>query len=120
MPRAARLRQRGARVMFRAMWGAGTGARGLSFPAFVAATFVHGWVLGLLTVLRGSRMVHSPGWLMMTSGWGYILVMLVPIGCGIVVVRLAARLAVRGWGSAGVGLALLGLAGAVGGLLFGT
>jgi len=82
-------------------------------------TFLGGWLLGLLVVLQLGRLYRLPGW-MLVSGCGYLALMLVPIGAGIAFTHLAARLARRGWGEAGVVLVLLGISALVGGLLLGT
>jgi hypothetical protein len=87
-----------------------------SFPHLVAGTFLFGWTAGLLVVLKCWHLVHAPRWLMVT-GAGYVAFMLLPILCGVGVVRLASRLVGRGWGATPFRFLALGLCGLVAGLM---
>jgi hypothetical protein len=86
------------------------------FLAFVTGTFLFGWVMGVLLVLKAWRLVHAPRW-MMVSGAGYVTFMLIPIICGFLVARLCSWLISRGWGGMPVGFLALGLCALLAGVL---
>lgn len=91
----------------------------LSRQGRVAAYFLFGWVLGLVTLLAIPHVFHLPRWVLV-SGWGYIVTMLGPVGFGTVVTLGIVALERRAWGAVGVAFVLLGLAMSVAGLfLFG-
>jgi hypothetical protein len=90
--------------------------RSLSFPAFLAGTFVFGWLLGLAIVFKLWHLAHAPRW-MIFSGLGYVSLMLPPAISGFAVAWSMIRLAARGWGRASLGFAGVGAAGLVAGLL---
>jgi len=82
----------------------------------VTATFVFGWVAGLVVVLKLWQLAQAPRW-MMWSGTGYVSLMLVPAASGFVVARLARRLVARGWGGTPLRMAAVGVLGLLAGLL---
>lgn len=84
--------------------------------AFVAGTFLFGWLLGLAVVLKMWHLAHAPRW-MIVSGVGYVSLMLPPTITGFALAWCAGRLARRGWGPASLSLAGAGAAGLVAGLL---
>jgi len=90
--------------------------RSFPFPAFVAGTFLFGWVAGLAIVLKLWHLAHAPRWFVI-SGVGYVTLMLPPTIAGFALAWCAGRLAARGWGPASLGLAGAGIAGLVAGLL---
>ena len=87
-----------------------------SFAAFLAATFIFGWLLGLAMVFKLWQLSHAPRW-MIFSGVGYVSLMLPPAISGFAVAWSMVRLAARGWGRASLGLAGVGAVGLVAGLL---
>ena len=88
----------------------------LSFSAFVAATFLFGWVAGLAIVFKFWHVANAPRW-MIFSGTGYVTFMLAPTIIGFVFARSVGRLAARGWGGVSLGLLAVGAVGVVAGLL---
>jgi len=90
--------------------------RNFPFPAFVAGTFLFGWVAGLAIVLKLWHLAHAPRWFVV-SGVGYVTLMLPPTIVGFALAWCAGRLAARGVGPASLGLAGAGIAGLVAGLL---
>jgi hypothetical protein len=90
--------------------------RASSFAAFLAATFVFGWLLGLAIVFKLWHLAQAPRW-MMFSGVGYVSLMLPPALTGFAMAWSMVRLAARGWGRASLGLAGAGAVGLVAGLL---
>jgi hypothetical protein len=86
------------------------------FSTFVAGTFLFGWVLGLVSVLKLWNLSHAPRW-MIVSGVGYVTLMVPPALIGFVFAWFAGRLAARGWGRASLALAGAGVTGLVAGLL---
>ena len=89
---------------------------GSPFAALVAATFLFGWVAGLVVVFKLWHLAHAPRW-MLLSGVGYVTLMLPPAITGFALAWTAGRLAMRGWGPASLGLAGAGVLGLVAGLL---
>jgi hypothetical protein len=87
-----------------------------SFAAFVAATFLFGWVSGLLLVLKSWHLFHATRWLMV-SGAGYVTLMLIPIMCGFACARIAGHLVCRGWSGAPLRVLALGVCGLVAGVM---
>ena len=87
-----------------------------SFAAFLAATFIFGWLLGLAIVFKLWQLSHEPRW-MIFSGVGYVSMMLPPAISGFAMTWSMVRLAARGWGRASLGLAGVGAIGLVAGLL---
>jgi hypothetical protein len=87
-----------------------------SFAAFLAATFIFGWLLGLAVVFKLWHVAHAPRW-MIFSGVGYVSLMLPPAILGFAMAWSTVRLAARGWGRASLGLAGVGVVGLVAGLL---
>jgi hypothetical protein len=90
--------------------------RSSPFSAFVAGTFLFGWLLGLAIVLKLWHLAEAPRW-MLLSGVGYVTFMLPPAITGFTLAWCAVRLSARGWGSASLGLAAVGVLGLVAGLL---
>jgi hypothetical protein len=88
----------------------------LPFGAFVAATFLFGWVAGLAIVFKFWHVANAPRW-MIFSGTGYVTLMLAPAVVGVVFARSVGRLATRGWGGISLGLLAIGAVGLVAGLL---
>jgi len=86
------------------------------FSALVAGTFLFGWLLGAAVVLKLWHLAEAPRW-MILSGVGYVTLMLPPAITGFALAWCAGRLAGRGWGSASLGLAAVGVLGLVAGLL---
>jgi hypothetical protein len=86
------------------------------FSAFVAGTFVFGWLLGVAVVLKLWNLAQAPRW-MILSGVGYVTLMLPPAITGFGLAWCAGRLSARGWGPGALGLAGIGAAGLVAGLL---
>jgi hypothetical protein len=84
--------------------------------AFVAGSFLFGWLAGLAIVLKLWHLAHAPRW-MIVSGVGYVTLMLPPTITGFALAWCTGRLAGRGWGPASLGLAAAGVAGLVAGLL---
>ena len=76
------------------------------FSAFVAGTFLFGWLLGLASVLKLWHLSHAPRW-MILSGVGYVTLMLPPALTG-----FALRVVRGPTGGARLGRASLALAGA--------
>ena len=87
-----------------------------SFAAFVAATFLFGWVGGLLLVLKSWHLFHATRWLMV-SGAGYVTLMLIPIMCGFACARIAGHLVRRGWSGTPLRVLALGVCGLVAGVM---
>jgi len=87
-----------------------------SFAAFLAGTFVFGWLLGLAIVFKLWHVAQAPRW-MMLSGVGYVSMMLPPAITGFAMAWTMGRLAARGWGRPSLGLAGVGAVGLVAGLL---
>jgi hypothetical protein len=88
----------------------------LPFGAFVAGTFLFGWVAGLVIVFKFWHVADAPRW-MIFSGTGYVTFMLAPAIVGFVFTRAVGRLATRGWGGVSLGLLAIGAVGLVAGLL---
>jgi hypothetical protein len=86
------------------------------FFAFVSATFLLGWVSGLLLVLKSWHLLHATRWLMV-SGAGYVTLMLIPIMCGFACARIAGHLVRRGWSGAPLRVLALGVCGLVAGVM---
>jgi hypothetical protein len=86
------------------------------FSAYVAGTFLFGWMLGIVSVLKLWNLSHAPRW-MILSGVGYVTLMLPPALTGFAFAWCARRLAARGWGRAPLTLAGAGVTGLVFGLL---
>ena len=86
------------------------------FSAFVAGTFLFGWLLGLASVLKLWHLSNAPRW-MLFSGVGYVTLMLPPALIGFGLAWCAVRLSARGWGRASLTLAGVGVIGLVAGLL---
>ena len=91
-------------------------ARGFPFSAFVAGTFLFGWLLGVAIVFKLWHLAHAPRWFVV-SGVGYVTLMLPPTIAGFALAWCTGRLAARGWGPLSLGLAAAGVAGLVAGLL---
>ena len=70
--------------------------RHFPFSAFVAGTFLFGWLLGLAVVLKLWHLSQAPRW-MILSGVGYVTLMLPPTISGVTLAWCAGRLAARGW-----------------------
>jgi len=85
-------------------------------PAFVAGTFLFGWLLGLASVLKLWHLAQAPRW-MILSGVGYVTLMLPPALAGFALAWCAGRLSARGWGPASLSLGGVGVIGLVAGLL---
>jgi hypothetical protein len=92
------------------------GVRSLPFSAFVAGTFLFGWLLGLAIVFKLWHLSHAPRWIIL-SGVGYVTLMLPPTITGFTLAWGTSRLAARGWGPMSLGLVVTGVAGLVAGLL---
>jgi hypothetical protein len=93
-----------------------TPQRALSpFGAFVAGTFLFGWLAGLAVVFKLWLLAGVPRW-MIFNGVGYVSMMLVPALSGFAFARAIGRLAGRGFGAAPLGLLGLGIVGLVAGL----
>ena len=86
------------------------------FVGFVAATFLLGWLSGLLLVLKSWHLFHATRWLMV-SGAGYVTLMLIPIMCGFTCARIAGHLVRRGWSGAPLRVLALGVCGLVAGVM---
>jgi hypothetical protein len=86
------------------------------FSAFVAGTFLFGWLLGVAVVFKLWHLAEAPRW-MILSGVGYVTLMLPPAITGFTSAWCASRLAARGWGPASLGLVGAGVLGLVVGLL---
>ena len=86
------------------------------FVAFVAATFLFGWISGLLLVLKSWHLFHATRWLMV-SGAGYVTLMLIPIMCGFACARISGHLVRRGWSGAPLRVLALGVCGLVAGVM---
>jgi hypothetical protein len=86
------------------------------FSAFVAGTFLFGWLLGLASVLKLWHLAHAPRW-MILSGVGYVTLMVPPALTGFGLAWSAGRLSARGWGAASLALAAAGVIGLVAGVL---
>jgi hypothetical protein len=86
------------------------------FFAFVSATFLFGWISGLLLVLKSWHLFHATRWLMV-SGAGYVTLMLIPIMCGFACARIAGHLVRRGWSGAPLRVLALGVCGLVAGVM---
>lgn len=86
------------------------------FVAFVTATFLFGWLSGLLLVLKSWHLFHATRWLMI-SGAGYVTLMLIPIMCGFACARIAGHLARRGWSGMPLRVLALGVCGLVAGVM---
>ncbi len=82
----------------------------------MAATFLFGWLSGLLLVLKSWHLLHATRWLMV-SGAGYVTLMLIPIMCGFVCARIAGHLTRRGWSGMPLRVLALGLCGLVAGVM---
>jgi hypothetical protein len=90
--------------------------RGSSFLAFVTGTFLFGWLVGFVAVLKLWHLLHAPRW-MMVSGVGYVTFMLFPAVTGFLVAWLCGRLVSRGWGGAPLRMLAVGVCGLMAGLL---
>jgi hypothetical protein len=86
------------------------------FSAFVAGTFLLGWLLGFASVLKLWNLSQAPRW-MILSGVGYVTMMLPPTLIGFAIAWCGVRLSARGWGLASLVLAAAGVIGLVAGLL---
>ncbi len=84
--------------------------------AFVAGTFLFGWLVGFAIVLKLWHLAHAPRW-MILSGVGYVTLMLPPALTGVALAWFAGRMSARGWGAASLALAGAGVVGLVTGLL---
>jgi len=84
--------------------------------AFVAGTFLFGWLVGFATVLKLWHLAQAPRW-MILSGVGYVTLMLPPALTGVALAWCAGRMSARGWGPASLALAAAGVVGLVTGLL---
>ena len=93
----------------------GAERRPSSFVGFVTASFMFGWVVGLVLVLKAWNLAHAPRW-MMLSGVGYVTFMLFPAVIGAGIAWLSGRLVARGWGGTSLRLLAVGVCGLVGGL----
>ena len=93
----------------------GRGVAG-SFVAFVAVTFLFGWLSGLLLVLKSWHLLHVSR-LLMISGAGYVTLMLIPIMCGFVCARIVGHLVRRGWSGIPLRVLALGVCGLVVGVM---
>lgn len=87
-----------------------------AFSSFIAATFLLGWLLGLVSVLKLWHLSEAPRW-MIVSGVGYVTLMLPPALAGFALAWCAGRLSARGWGAPSLALAGAGVIGLVAGLL---
>jgi hypothetical protein len=87
-----------------------------AFSAFVAGTFLFGWLLGFASVLKLWQLSQAPRW-MVLSGVGYVTLMLPPAVVGFGLAWCAGRLAARGWSPGSLALAGAGVVGLVAGLL---
>ena len=85
------------------------------FLAFVTATFLFGWLLGLVCVFKVWSLLQAPRW-MMFSGVGYVVFMLVPAFTGFFTGWLSGRLMSRGWGGTPLRMLAAGVCGLVAGL----
>ena len=92
------------------------GVRSFPVSAFVAGTFMFGWLLGLAMVLKLWHLAHAPRWFVV-SGIGYVTLMLPPTIVGFGLAWCTGKLAARGWGPLSLVLAGAGVAGLVAGLL---
>src|SRR5262249_38728027 len=92
------------------------GDRGMPFSAFVAGTFLFGWLLGVLIVFKLWHLANAPRWLIL-RGVGYLTLMWPPAIAGFTLAWCTGRLAARGWGPASLMLGGAGVAGLVAGLL---
>ena len=88
----------------------------VGFTSFVAATFLFGWLSGLLLVLKSWHLFHATRWLMV-SGAGYVTLMLIPIMSGFACARIAGHLVRRGWSGPPLRLLALGVCGLVAGVM---
>ena len=86
------------------------------FVGFVAATFLFGWLSGLLLVLKSWHLFHATRWLMV-SGAGYVTLMLIPIMSGFACARIAGHLVRRGWSGMPLRVLALGVCGLVAGVM---
>jgi len=86
------------------------------FSAFVAGTFLLGWLLGFASVLKLWNLSQAPRW-MILSGVGYVTLMVPPAITGFVLAWCAGRMSARGWSAASLALAGAGVIGLVAGLL---
>ena len=86
------------------------------YSAFVAGTFLFGWLVGFAIVLKLWLLAEAPRW-MILSGVGYVTLMLPPTIVGFALAWTTGRLAARGWGPASLALAGAGVVGLVAGLL---
>jgi len=86
------------------------------YSAFVAGTFLFGWLVGFAIVLKLWLLAEAPRW-MILSGVGYVTLMLPPAITGFALAWCAGRMSARGWGPASLGLAGAGVVGLVTGLL---
>ena len=89
---------------------------GFGFVGFVAATFLFGWLSGLLLVLKSWHLFHATRWLMV-SGAGYVTLMLIPIMSGFACARIAGHLVRRGWSGTPLRVLALGVCGLVAGVM---
>jgi hypothetical protein len=88
----------------------------VSFVAFVAVTFLFGWLSGLLLVLKSWHLLPASR-VLMISGAGYVTLMLIPIMCGFVCARIAGHLVRRGWSGLPLRMLALGVCGLVAGVM---
>jgi hypothetical protein len=88
----------------------------VAFTSFVAATFLFGWLSGLLLVLKSWHLFHVSRWLMV-SGAGYVTLMLIPTMSGFACARIAGHLVRRGWSGAPLRVLALGVCGLVAGVM---
>jgi hypothetical protein len=86
-----------------------------SFLATVAGTFMLGWVLGVVAVLKLWQLSGAPRWMMVT-GAGYVIFMILPIASGFALTKVLSRLISRGWTGSSLGFLVLGLCALVAGL----
>ncbi len=86
------------------------------FVGFVGATFLFGWVGGLLLGLKSGHLIHATRWLMVT-GAGYVTLMFIPIMSGFACARIAGHLVRRGWSGAPLRVLALGVCGLVAGVM---
>jgi hypothetical protein len=93
-----------------------TQRRPTPFLAFVTATFLLGWLLGVVCVFKVWSLLQAPRW-MMFSGAGYVSFVLAPIVLGVAVTVLSGKMCSRGWGGSPVRMLAVGVCGLVLGLV---
>lgn len=114
--RASRVRARPVTSLASSVAGSFAASAAASFTAFVAVTFLFGWVAGVVGVLKSWHLLNVSRWVVF-SGAGYVTLMLIPVACGFTCTRVAGRLVSRGWGGAPLRFLALGLCGLVAGLM---